>query len=232
MGPKSFEQCAGFLRIREGGNPLDNSAVHPESYHVVESMASDLSCLVADLISQGDLRKKVVKKKYVSESVGEFTIDDILKELEKPGRDPRNQIEEFRFEETVKTMEDLKQGMTVPGIVTNITNFGVFVDIGVKQDGLVHISQLSNTYVSDPNEVVKLQQKVMVTVMEVDVARKRISLSMKGQGAAAGGKQQAGAQKPGGAGGPNRHGAGGVGKTGAGAKKDTPMNPFQAKLSE
>ncbi|HVU95827.1 MAG TPA: Tex family protein [Puia sp.] len=180
MGPKSFEQCAGFLRIPNAANPLDNSAVHPESYHVVESMATDLNCSVADLIKQGDLRKKVVKKKYISESVGEFTIDDILKELEKPGRDPRSPIEEFRFEETIKTMEDLKQGMTVPGIVTNITAFGVFVDIGVKQDGLVHISQLSNTYVSDPNTVVKLQQKVMVTVLEVDIARKRISLSMKG----------------------------------------------------
>ena len=126
------------------------------------------------------MRKKVVRKKYISESVGEFTIDDIIKELEKPGRDPRAPIEEFRFEETIKTMGDLKQGMTVPGIITNITNFGVFVDIGVKQDGLVHISQLSNTYVSDPNSVVKLQQRVMVTVLEVDVARKRISLSMKG----------------------------------------------------
>src|ERR1700727_760360 len=127
----------------------------------------------------------------ISETVGEFTIDDILKELEKPGRDPRDPIEEFRFEETVKTMEDLKQGMTVPGIITNITNFGVFVDIGVKQDGLVHISQLSNTYVSDPNSVVKLQQKVMVTVLEVDVARKRISLSMKGTAKPAGGAKPA-----------------------------------------
>jgi uncharacterized protein len=239
MGPKSFEQCAGFLRIREAGNPLDNSAVHPESYHVVESMASDLNCSVTDLISQGELRKKVVKKKYVSEKVGEFTIDDILKELEKPGRDPRNQIEEFRFEETVKTMEDLKQGMTIPGIVTNITAFGVFVDIGVKQDGLIHISQLSNTYVSDPNQVVKLQQKVMVTVMEVDISRKRISLSMKGNapakteggqrsGGAAGGRPGAGA--PGG-----RPGAGGAGgKAGAGGGKDkaAPLDPFQAKLME
>jgi protein Tex len=192
MGPKTFEQCAGFLRIREAVNPLDNSAVHPETYYVVESMARDLSCSVADLIQQQELRKKVVRKKYITESVGEFTIDDILKELEKPGRDPRNAIEEFRFEETVKTMEDLKQGLTIPGIVTNITNFGVFVDIGVKQDGLVHISQLSNTYVSDPNTVVKLQQKVMVTVMEVDIARKRISLSMKGNAPVQGGGQRGG----------------------------------------
>lgn len=183
MGPRTFEQCAGFLRIPAAANPLDNSAVHPESYHVVEEMAADLSCSVAELIMQGDLRKKVVRKKYLAEGVGEFTIDDILKELEKPGRDPRQAIEEFRFEETIKTMEDLKPGMTVPGIVTNITNFGVFVDIGVKQDGLVHISQLSNTYVADPNSVVKLQQKVMVTVVEVDAARKRISLSMKGAAA-------------------------------------------------
>jgi len=233
MGPKTFEQCAGFLRIREAGNPLDNSAVHPESYHVVENMAKDLNCSVADLIQQSDLRKKVVKKKYVSEKVGEFTIDDILKELEKPGRDPRNTIEEFRFEETIKTMEDLKQGMTVPGIVTNITNFGVFVDIGVKQDGLVHISQLSNTYVSDPNEVVKLQQKVMVTVMEVDVARKRISLSMKGN--TGGGKGQGGQHQGGGAHGGNK--PGGAGKPGGGkgkpdGKKDGPLDPFQAKLME
>ena len=228
MGPKSFEQCAGFLRISNAANPLDNSAVHPESYHVVESMAADLDCSVGDLIKQGDLRKKVVKKKYISESVGEFTIDDILKELEKPGRDPRSPIEEFRFEETIKTMADLKQGMTVPGIVTNITAFGVFVDIGVKQDGLVHISQLSNTYVSDPNTVVKLQQKVMVTVMEVDIARKRISLSMKGNSPS---------QKPaGGQGGAQRGGSAPRGgkpePAKAGGRKDAPLDPFQAKLME
>jgi uncharacterized protein len=210
MGPKSFEQCAGFLRIREAANPLDNSAVHPETYPVVERMASDLHCSVTDLIKQGELRKKVERKKYISESVGEFTIDDILKELEKPGRDPRQVIEEFRFEETIKTLEDLKPGMTVPGIVTNITNFGVFVDIGVKQDGLVHISQLSNTYVSDPNSVVKLQQKVMVTVLEVDIARKRISLSMKGAHGSAGRGVQA-------------HGGGG----GSAAPKQVPVQKKQ-----
>ena len=258
MGPKTFEQCAGFLRIREAVNPLDNSAVHPESYHVVEEMASDLQCSVADLISQQELRKKVVRKKYISETVGEFTIDDILKELEKPGRDPRNPIEEFRFEETIKTMEDLKQGMTVPGIVTNITQFGVFVDIGVKQDGLVHISQLSNTYVSDPNTVVKLQQKVMVTVMEVDIARKRISLSMKGNAAAkghggepraVGGRPGSGGQKGPGSGGTSgrpgggdrRPASGGQAATGgdagkkpgggaAAGKKEAPVDDFQAKL--
>jgi uncharacterized protein len=221
MGPKTFEQCAGFLRIRAAANPLDNSAVHPETYNVVEAMAKDLGCTVTDLILQSDLRKKVVKKKYVSEKVGEFTIDDIMKELEKPGRDPRSVIEEFRFEETIKTMEDLKQGMSVPGIVTNITNFGVFVDIGVKQDGLIHISQLSNTYVSDPNEVVKLQQKVMVTVMEVDIARKRISLSMKGNKPAAVGKPQGGAgQRP------------APSKAPAGKGGEKPLDPFQAKLME
>ena len=249
MGPKTFEQCAGFLRIREAVNPLDNSAVHPETYPVVEAMATDLNCSVADLIQQAELRKKVVKKKYVSEKVGEFTIDDIMKELEKPGRDPRNQIEEFRFEETVKTMEDLKQGMTVPGIVTNITAFGVFVDVGVKQDGLIHISQLSNTYVSDPNTVVKLQQKVMVTVMEVDIARKRISLSMKGSASGQGGQRAAvgGGQRSQGAAGPGQKGMVGApgGKSGAGpskqsggnagaggGKKDPPVDDFQSKLME
>lgn len=224
MGPKTFEQCAGFLRIAGAANPLDNSAVHPETYPIVTAMAADLQCSVADLIKQSELRKKVVRKKYITETVGEFTIDDILKELEKPGRDPRAPIEEFRFEETIKTMEDLKQGMTVPGIVTNITNFGVFVDIGVKQDGLVHISQLSNTYVSDPNSVVKLQQKVMVTVLEVDVARKRISLSMKGAGTAKG----PGGQRP--AGGGQRPAA----KPGGGkpAPKEETPDSFQAKLME
>jgi Transcriptional accessory protein len=215
MGPKTFEQCAGFLRIPGSANPLDNSSVHPESYHVVESMAKDLQASLEDLIKKADLRKKVNKKQYITESIGEYTIDDILKELEKPGRDPRAPIEEFRFDETIKAIEDVKPGMTVPGIVTNITNFGVFVDIGVKQDGLVHISQLSNTYISDPNEVVKLNQKVTVTVTEVDVARKRISLTMKDQ-------------KRGGGGGERRPQGGGKGQP----KKPEPLNPFQAKLME
>lgn len=179
MGPKTFEQCAGFLRIREAVNPLDNSAVHPETYPVVEAMAKDLNCKVKDLIEKAELRRQINRKKYISETIGEFTIEDILKELEKPGRDPRAPIEEFRFDDSIKTMEDVKVGMVVPGIVTNITKFGVFVDIGVKQDGLIHISQLSDTYVSDPAVVVKLQQKVKVTVTEVDLARKRIGLSMK-----------------------------------------------------
>jgi uncharacterized protein len=182
MGPKTYEQCAGFLRIRGGSNPLDASSVHPEAYQVVEAMAKDLGCTVKELLSQGELKKKIDPKKYVSETIGEFTIQDILQELEKPGRDPRNQAEEFRFDESIRTIEDVKPGMIVPGVVTNITNFGAFVDIGVKQDGLVHVSRLSNRYVSDPNEIVRLQQKVEVTVIEVDVARKRISLSMNDKG--------------------------------------------------
>ena len=226
MGPKSFEQCAGFLRIPGAENPLDNSSVHPESYHVVETMAKDLQASLEDLIKKGELRKKVNKKQYITESIGEYTIDDILKELEKPGRDPRAQIEEFRFDDTIKAIEDVKPGMTVPGIVTNITNFGVFVDIGVKQDGLVHISQLSNTYVSDPNEVVKLNQKVMVTVSEVDVPRKRISLTMKDQQKGGGG----GEKRSGGGGGDRKPAAGGGGK--GQPKKQEPLNPFQAKLAE
>lgn len=225
MGPKSFEQCAGFLRIPGAENPLDNSSVHPESYHVVESMAKDLQASLEDLIKKGELRKKINKKQYITENIGEYTIDDILKELEKPGRDPRAQIEEFRFDDTIKAIEDVKPGMTVPGIVTNITNFGVFVDIGVKQDGLVHISQLSNTYVSDPNEVVKLQQKVMVTVSEVDVPRKRISLTMKDQAKGGGG-----GEKRSSGGGDRKQGSGGGGK--GQPKKQEPLNPFQAKLAE
>jgi uncharacterized protein len=218
MGPKTFEQCAGFLRIPGAVNPLDNSSVHPESYHVVEAMARDLQASLGDLVKQGDLRKKINCKQYISETIGEYTIADILKELEKPGRDPRSQIEEFRFDDTIKSIEDVKTGMTVPGIVTNITNFGAFVDIGVKQDGLVHISQLSNGFVSDPNEVVKLQQRVMVTVTEVDVARKRIGLTMKGS---AGGKETAGAvRKP----------AGSTGKPFK--KKEEPLNSFTEKLAE
>jgi uncharacterized protein len=179
MGPKSFEQCAGFLRIPGAANPLDNSSVHPERYAVVEQMAADVQASLEELIRKAELRKGINTKRYISEQVGAFTIEDILKELEKPGRDPRSVIEEFRFDETIKSIEDLKVGMRVPGIVTNITNFGAFVDIGVKQDGLVHVSQLSNRFVSDPNEVVKLNQKVEVTVTEVDVARKRIALTMK-----------------------------------------------------
>lgn len=179
MGPKSFEQCAGFLRIHNAENLLDNSSVHPERYALVEQMAKDVQASLEELIKNAEVRKRINKRQYINETVGEYTIDDILKELEKPGRDPRAPIEEFRFDEAIKSIEDVKTGMTVPGIVTNITAFGAFVDIGVKQDGLVHVSQLSNRFVSDPNEVVKLGQKVTVTITEVDVARKRIALSMK-----------------------------------------------------
>jgi uncharacterized protein len=179
MGPKSFEQSAGFLRIPHASNPLDNSSVHPESYAVVEQMAKDVQASLEELIRRAELRKQINRKKYITEAIGEFTIDDILRELEKPGRDPRAPIEEFRFDQNIKSIDDVRTGMTVPGIVTNITNFGAFVDIGVKQDGLVHVSQLSNRFISDPNEVVKLNQKVMVTVTEVDVNRKRIGLTMK-----------------------------------------------------
>lgn len=178
LGDKAFEQCAGFLRIPEAKNILDNSAVHPESYGIVEAMAKDLNCKVDDLIKDAALRKKISPQKYVTETAGLPTINDILKELAKPGRDPREQLKQFEFAD-VKKPEDLSPGMILPGIVTNITNFGCFVDVGVKQDGLVHVSQLADKFVSDPNEVVKLQQQVKVKVVEVDMARKRISLTMK-----------------------------------------------------
>jgi uncharacterized protein len=179
LGPKAFEQAAGFLRIRGAENPLDASAVHPESYPIVEAMARDLDCSVNDLITTEGLRKQIDLKRYMAETVGLPTLNDILSELAKPGRDPREQFETFAFSEGVGKIEDVKPGMKLPGIVTNITAFGVFVDIGVHQDGLVHISALSNRFIKNPNEVVKVHQKVMVTVMEVDVERKRISLSMK-----------------------------------------------------
>ncbi|PZR27312.1 MAG: RNA-binding transcriptional accessory protein [Citrobacter freundii] len=218
LGPKAFEQCAGFLRVPGAENPLDNSAVHPESYSVVEAMAAKVNSSVPELISNSTLRKGLKATEFVTETIGQFTIEDILKELEKPGRDPRAAIEEFRFAEGVSTMEDLKPGMRIPGIVTNITNFGAFVDIGVKQDGLVHISHLSNRYISDPNEAVKLTQKVMVTVLEVDPSRKRISLSMK-DGADQSQSKGGGRQE-------NRQGNKG------GNKPAAPANPFQAKLAE
>ncbi len=179
LGPKAFEQAAGFLRIREGKNPLDASAVHPERYELVQTMARDVGCSVTDLLQDERQRKKVDPKKYVSDQVGLPTLNDILAELAKPGRDPRQQFEVFHFAEGIEKIEDVKPGMKVPGIVTNVTAFGAFVDIGVHQDGLVHISQLADRFVKDPNEVVKVQQKVMVTVLEVDLSRKRISLSMK-----------------------------------------------------
>ena len=179
LGPSAFEQCAGFLRIPDAKNPLDNSAVHPESYKIVEQMAKDQGCTVIDLIKDKEKREAVDLKKYVAGDVGLPTLTDIMKELEKPGRDPREQIEEFEFAKGIETVDDLVEGMELPGIVTNITNFGAFVDIGVHQDGLVHISQLANRYVKDPNQVVKLHQHVRVRVLEVDRRRGRISLSMK-----------------------------------------------------
>ena len=179
LGDKAFEQCAGFLRIPNAKNPLDNSAVHPESYPVVEQMAKDLGTTVNDLLKAEDYRKKIDLKHYVSESIGLPTLQDIIQELAKPGRDPRTTIQVFEFSKDIFKIDDVKPGMILPGIVTNITNFGCFVDIGVKQDGLVHISQLANKFISDPNEVVKMHQHVKVKVLEVDAPRKRIQLSMK-----------------------------------------------------
>lgn len=179
LGPSAFEQSAGFLRIPDAKNPLDNTAVHPESYKIVEKMAKDCGCSVAELIKDKDKRKSIRLDRYVSEKIGMPTLTDIMAELEKPGRDPREQLEEFEFDPNVSTPDDLVEGMVLPGIVTNITNFGAFVDIGVHQDGLVHISQLADRYVSAPTQVVKLHQHVMVKVIEVDRRRNRISLSMK-----------------------------------------------------
>lgn len=191
LGEKAFEQCAGFLRIPKAKHVLDNSAVHPESYHIVEQMAKDQQCNVVDLIKDEKIRKQINPQQYISEKVGLPTIHDILKELAKPGRDPREQLKAFSFAD-VRKPEDLYVGMVLPGIVTNITNFGCFVDIGVKQDGMVHISQLADKFVKDPNEVVKLQQHVQVKVVEVDLQRKRIALSMKElqQGNASGAKKE------------------------------------------
>lgn len=179
LGPAAFEQCAGFLRIPGAKNPLDNSAVHPESYKIVEQMARDNGCTVAELMNDGSTRARIDLKKYVSDTIGMPTLTDIMKELEKPGLDPRSQIEEFEFASGINSVDDLRAGMELPGIVTNITNFGAFVDVGVHQDGLVHISQLANRYVSDPNDVVKLHQHVRVKVVEIDKRRNRISLTMK-----------------------------------------------------
>ena len=180
LGPAAFQQCAGFLRIPGAKNPLDNSAVHPESYDIVEQMAKDQACAVIDLITNKEKRVAIDIKRYVTNEVGIPTLTDILKELEKPGRDPREQIEEFEFDPRVSTVDDLIEGMELPGIVTNITNFGAFVDIGVHQDGLVHISQMANRRIAHPTDVVKLHQHIRVRVIEVDRRRNRISLSMKG----------------------------------------------------
>jgi uncharacterized protein len=179
LGAKAFEQAAGFLRIRDAANPLDASAVHPESYHVVDAMAVSVGGSVVDLMKDESLRRKIRLQDYVSDTVGLPTLNDIMRELARPGRDPRKQFEAFSFAEGVTKMEDLQAGMRLPGVVTNVTAFGAFVDVGVHQDGLVHISQLANRYIKDPGEVVKVHQKVTVTVLEVNLARGRISLSMK-----------------------------------------------------
>lgn len=179
MGEKSFEQCAGFLRIPEAKNPLDGTAVHPESYAVVEAFAKDLQCSVEDLIEDKQLKKNIRLEKYVSDKVGLPTLTDIIQELDKPGRDPRKQIEVLSFDQSVKTIADLKPGQVLPGIVTNVTNFGCFVDVGIKENGLVHISELADRFVSDPNEVVSLHQHVEVRVLSVDMERKRVALTMK-----------------------------------------------------
>lgn len=180
MGAKAFEQCAGFLRIPQAENPLDNSAVHPESYAIVEQMAKDLHCTVADLIRDKGLRERIRIEDYVSDTVGIPTLTDIMQELDKPGRDPRQKIQVFEFDKNVRTIDDLQEGMELPGIVTNITNFGCFVDIGIKENGLVHISQLSDQFVSDPTSVVSIHQHVRVKVLSIDRERKRIQLTMKG----------------------------------------------------
>jgi uncharacterized protein len=179
LGPKTFELAAGFLRIRDGSNPLDASAVHPETYPIVDAMARDLNCSIQDLMRSEELRKKIDLNNYATDTVGLPTLKDIMAELAKPGRDPRDRFEAFSFTDGVEKIEDVVPGMKLPGVVTNITAFGAFIDIGVHQDGLAHLSQLSDRFIKDPNEAVKVNQKVMATVLDVDVKRKRISLSLK-----------------------------------------------------
>ena len=179
LGPKAFEQAAGFLRIRDGANPLDASAVHPESYPVVEKMAKDLGGSVKDILKDEALRNKVRLPEYVTDKIGMPTLTDIMNELAKPGRDPRKQFETVGFTDGIGKIEDLSAGLKLPGVVTNVTAFGAFVDIGVHQDGLVHISQLADHFVRDPNEVVKVNQRVTVTVLDIDLERNRIGLSMR-----------------------------------------------------
>jgi uncharacterized protein len=181
FGDKAFEQAAGFLRIRDGKNPLDRSAVHPESYHVVSDMANKVHCSILDLIESPELRGKIKLEEFVNDRTGLPTLQDIMQELAKPGRDPRKKFELFEFAKEIHSVNDLKVGMKLPGIVTNITKFGAFIDVGVHQDGLVHVSRLADRFVRDPNEVVKINQKVMVEVIEIDIERKRIQLSMKNQ---------------------------------------------------
>lgn len=180
LGEKAFEQCAGFLRIPNGSNPLDNSAVHPESYRVVEKMAADLHCTVGELMKRKELKQQICLEQYQTDEIGMPTLQDIMKELDKPGRDPRSEIQEFSFNPDIHTIDDLQEGMVLPGIVTNITNFGCFVDVGIKENGLVHISELADRFVSNPAEVVSIHQHVQVRVLSIDTARKRVQLSMKG----------------------------------------------------
>lgn len=180
LGEKAFEQCAGFLRIPNGSNPLDNSAVHPESYPVVEKMAADLHCTVGELMKRKELKQQICLEQYQTDEIGMPTLQDIMKELDKPGRDPRSEIQEFSFTPDIHTIDDLQEGMVLPGIVTNITNFGCFVDVGIKENGLVHISELADRFVSNPAEVVSIHQHVQVRVLSIDTARKRVQLSMKG----------------------------------------------------
>jgi uncharacterized protein len=180
MGDKAFEQCAGFLRVDQSKNPLDNSAVHPESYTIVEKMAKDLNCSVKELIDNKELRKQINLNNYITEEVGMPTLKDIMNELEKPGRDPRKQIKVFEFDKSIRNIDDLEPGMIVPGIINNVTNFGAFVDIGIKQNGLIHISNLADRYVSNPADIVKLHQHVMVKILDIDKERGRIQLSLKG----------------------------------------------------
>ena len=179
LGQKAYQQAAGFLRIADAQNPLDSSAVHPEAYSVVQTMARDLSTSVSDLIARPDLRAKIDVGRYVSDTIGLPTLIDVLRELEKPGRDPRRQFEFFSFAKEIEKIEDVKPGMKLPGIITNVTAFGAFVDIGVHQDGLVHVSEISDHYVRNPGDAVKVYQKVVVTVLDVQLDRKRISLSLR-----------------------------------------------------
>jgi len=181
LGPRTYQQCAGFLRIIDGDHPLDAGAVHPESYPIVENMAGNLDCEVIDLMNESALRRKIDISKYVSETIGLPTLEDIMRELEKPGRDPRQAFESFSFAADIHKPTDLEPGMKLPGIITNVTAFGAFVDIGVHQDGLVHISEMADKFVKDPAEIVRVQQKVMVSVLSVDLNRNRIGLSMKSQ---------------------------------------------------
>jgi uncharacterized protein len=179
LGPKAFEQCAGFLRIRSGVNPLDASSVHPERYGLVKKMAQDIGVTVPHLLDSETIRQSIDLRKYIDKSIGLPTLTDIMEELAKPGRDPRSSFEQFHFAEGIHTIEDLSEGMRLPALITNITKFGAFADIGIKQDGLIHISQLADRFIKDPGEVVKIGQKVEVRVVEIDAKRQRIALSMR-----------------------------------------------------